>query len=849
MKRRKQVNGSLKLGEEMQYSLCRTRFPYGQSSMRPAKRSFKKVDPDPEEELSQKDLEGVDVIEDSPPTKIVPAPRPISAPKKINVGGVKTPSKIEVPKTDPAPKNAPKKVPTKTPTPKPKTVSTGKQPVPKKVILKKDPKPEADDQPKLDPKKIFTKVLKTKLAKIYKAHERNEIELESKSEVQNFLEGLPKPGSREYAALDSQVQGVINLAYHKAESTIRFLIVDSDLSGKARFELCQYSKDQFLSNFTDLIRHLVDVLGMKQSQGPEMVLLYEALVSSKLLSSAQKMELAQKLYSRGQLGASLEGFEIVASDSSAEWRDRLEASKFLLVGDDPEKHELAQEVLSEIVADPKTMVILADPSDEGGEGSRSSASDDGAEDDFFSSSSEDDRLPDFLRDSDDDERSEGEGEGESDGGDQAESSGDIFSKQKKAMDPAKLEKKKADREAKKQARDYEKWEEATKVRYTIISDFLSTITQINKHTRKRKIIPAIATRTFGKKLIPADGLEMKEFVLPISIIFVRDPTNHIRSRIMACSIMYECGDESTKTEAYEFLMGVGKDTSFSEDERADALDKITFLAGDRDKEKTAARKLLMDLGTESQDSGFKNKIKTIYNNSQNVHDDTVNSAVLEFIDKFDPYKEIHAFSEVESEIAALYQTYGTSAGDVKKARSAIYRCFIDHSRFGSDNWTVKKIFCYIWSLVQDYRESKKIKVDGKLLKGAAVADLLEKRFVEALIEMGDTCTTGHVSRLTQVMDGFGLEIRISYRDQIKSNVSGRIQALVRDEPDEAVRDQLALGAMDDADPDSRKIYRKWMETKLNLLVKELWKEFSAVKGMKKQEFDEAFGEAAQELLA
>lgn len=820
--------------------------PYGQSSMRPAKRSFKKVDPDPGEELSQKDLEGVDVIEDLPPTKIVPAPRPISAPKKINVGGVKTPSKIEVPKIDPAPK----KVPTKTPTPKSKTVSTGKQPVPKKVIPKKEPKPEADDDPKLDPKKIFTKTLKTKLGKIYKAHERNEIELENKTEVQNFLEGLPRPGSKEYAVLDAQIQGVINLAYHKAESAIRFLIVDSDLSGKARFELCQYAKDQFPSNFTELVRHLVDVLGLKQSQGPEMVLLYEALVSSKLLSSAQKMELAQKLYSRGQLGASLEGFEIVASDPSAEWRDRLEASKFLLVGDDSEKHELAQEVLSEIVADPKTMVILADPSDVDVEGSRSSASEDGAEEDFFSSSSEEDQLPDFLRDSDDDRDSNEDRAGaESDEEKSSEESGDIFSKQKKAMDPAKLEKKKADREAKKQARDYRKWEEATNVRYSIISDFLSSITQINRHTRKRKIIPAIITRTFGKKLIPCDGLEMKEFVLPISIIFVRDPTNHIRSRIMACSIMYECGDESVKTEAYQFLMGVGADTTFSEDERADALDKITFLAGDRAEEKTAARKLLMDLGTESQDTGFKNKIKTIYNNSQNVHDDTVNSAVIDFINSFDPYKEIHSFSEVESEIAALYQTYSTSASDIKKARSAIYRCFIDHSRFGNDAWPVKKIFCYIWSLVQDYRESKKIKVDGKLLKGAAVADLLEKRFVEALIEMGDTCTTGHVSRLAQVMDGFGLEIRISYRDQIKSNVSGRIQALVRDEPDEAIRDQLALGAMDDADADSRKIYRKWMEGKLNLLVKELWKEFSTVKGMKKAEFDEAFGEAAKELLA
>lgn len=797
--------------------------------MRPAKRSFKKVDP---EELSEKDLEKVDIIveNDSPARKVVPAPRPVSTPKRVIVGLATTQSKQPLPKT-----------PSEKVTPRATTKVTSKQPVPKKVIPKSEPKPEKG--PKLDPKKIFTKDLRSKLAEIYKAHERNEIDLQSKDEVERFLKGIPHPKSPEFAALDQKVQGIINLAYHKAESTIRYLIVDSDLSGKARFELCQYSKEKFPINFTELVRHLVDVLGLKQSQGPEMTLLYEALVSSNLLTSAQKMELAQKLYSRGQLGSSLEGFVLVASDSGADWKDRLEASKFLLVGDDPDKHELSQEVLSEIIADPRTMVILADPKDQG-EGSRSSASDSGAEDDFFSDSSSEDDLPDFLRDSDDEASEEPEVHSLP----EKEEVKDIFSK-KKVDDPAKIERRKAAKEAKKQARDYEKWEEATKVRYAIISDFLSSITQINRHTKKRTVLPAIFTRTFGKKLIPAEGLDMKDFVLPLSIIFVRDPSNHIRSRIMASSIMYERGDPSVKTEAYEFLMSIGTDSSFSEDERADALDKITFLAGDRVEEKTAARKLLMDLGTESADVSLKNKIKTIYNNSQNVHDDTVHGVVLDFINKFDPYKEVHSFAEVESEIAALYQQYSTPQSDIKKARSAIYRCFIDHSRFGNDDWPVKKIFCYIWTLIQEYRETKKVKIDDKTLKGGAVADLLEKRFVDALIEMGDTCTTGHVSRLAQVMDGFGLEIKISYRDQIKSNVSGRIQALVRDEPDETVRDMLSIGVMDDADESTRKAYRKWMEVKLNLLVKELWGEFSKVKGIKKSEFDEAFAEAAKELLS
>lgn len=738
--------------------------------------------------------------------------RPLTVPKKISLAPTKKVQTKTLTKSSDGPKNpdGPKNTVTKVP-PKP------------------SPKKEDDFVPPKPKKIILDQVMRDRLRKILKDINKGSTELRNVSEIESYLKGLPASGTKEYNSLDFEVQGIINAAYHKAESMTTILVTDSDLTGKSRFELCKFSKRIFPAHFNELIQNLVDVFGYKKDQEPEMITLYDLLFASDMIPGNQKMKLALKLYAKGYLMSSFEGFKIVAQDPNVDWKDRLEACKFLLVGDEPELHSLSQEVLCSLVSDDKTLVIIEDPKGDLGEGSRSSASEDGGEEDFFSSDSSEE-LPDFLRES----LSHSEAE--------EESSGDIFIKKKVKVDPKKREKLLASREAKKRALEDEKWKQATMERYNIIADFLKSVKKIIRKTKKVYYIPAILARNFSNKLIPAEGINLKEFITPVSIIFYNDPKNHIRQRIMACSIVYECGDQTSQKEAFKFLMSVGSNNNYSEDERADAIDKITLYAGKRKDEKSAAYKLLMEIGTSSKDTSVISRIKTIYNNSQNVHDDSVTGAVLEFIDTFDPFKEIYTFVEVESQL-----TY-PEGQDAKKCRAAIYRCSIDHAKFGEEGWTVKKIFCYVWSLIQEYRDVKKVDVEGKSMKGEKVADLLEKRFVDALVEMGDTCTTGHVARLVGVMEGFGLTITISYKTQIKANVSGRIMALVRDEPNEETKEILELGVMEDCPEDIKQKYRKWMKSKLDLIVKELWKEFSAVK-IKKTDFDEAIGEATKELMS
>jgi hypothetical protein len=59
-------------------------------------------------------------------------------------------------------------------------------------------------------------------------------------------------------------------------------------------------------------------------------------------------------------------------------------------------------------------------------------------------------------------------------------------------------------------------------------------------------------------------------------------------------------------------------------------------------------------------------------------------------------------------------------------------------------------------------------------------DELWKRFDQELLDMVNTCTTGVVSRLINVLSGWGgFQIQISFKDQIKSNFAGRLNAFAR----------------------------------------------------------------------
>jgi hypothetical protein len=78
----------------------------------------------------------------------------------------------------------------------------------------------------------------------------------------------------------------------------------------------------------------------------------------------------------------------------------------------------------------------------------------------------------------------------------------------------------------------------------------------------------------------------------------------------------------------------------------------------------------------------------------------------------------------------------------------------------------------------------------------AFKDMLLERLVEELIDMADTCSSGHANRLVNVFSGVdGFIMDIGWRSQIESNISGRLTAKARVAIDKTAREKAEKKAI------------------------------------------------------
>lgn len=258
---------------------------------------------------------------------------------------------------------------------------------------------------------------------------------------------------------------------------------------------------------------------------------------------------------------------------------------------------------------------------------------------------------------------------------------------------------------------------------------------------------------------------VKRFQVGVCRSFFEEKKNNLRSRIIIGKFLlssFLCDQEAKNTVEQEFL-SISEDTGIEYNRRADAVDCI--LSSLNNDVRTRAKVVLRSLGFGER------KIATLYDNAQNVHNEGVEKSVGEAL-KFLSSIEIRVnLSETEikkAENAVVGLVLGTDEKSIEK-RSRITLAFdrihLDKTLYGEMNLTLSRIFMLVWSYVLLHKSK----------------DDILKRLVEELDEMSDTCSSGFVSRLVNVISGFGdFSLTISWRDQIIANFSGRLNAKVRD---------------------------------------------------------------------
>ncbi len=351
-------------------------------------------------------------------------------------------------------------------------------------------------------------------------------------------------------------------------------------------------------------------------------------------------------------------------------------------------------------------------------------------------------------------------------------------------------------------------------RYKIIAGFISK-TGINTMMNMIKL------------RIPYD----EEFVYGLQTNFFYNDQNAVRERILSGQHMLqmEIVEQKEKVDIGNILIEIAQDKRLEDNIRADTADVVLRLC--KGEQKKDARQIIVDLGydvTKNKKTGsLMDHVHTIYNDSQNIHEFT--DQIDRFIEKIinETNIQVKPYHEVYQDVSSIVRNIITDKENMLKAYNALNRINIDTAKFTKHKVTLAEIFVHVWARIQNYT-NEEIRVN------------LEERLVEELIDMGDTCSSGHSGRFVNVLSTYDETLKISWDEQIKANVTGRMNARIRDCPDQNIRAHLAMAQSELADKEDRKVYIKFIQETLPELKAELYKEFVGEGYITKEEFEKVF---------
>ena len=175
--------------------------------------------------------------------------------------------------------------------------------------------------------------------------------------------------------------------------------------------------------------------------------------------------------------------------------------------------------------------------------------------------------------------------------------------------------------------------------------------------------------------------------------------------------------------------------------------------------------------------------KTVYSDSQNVHDSNINKSVIKTLENlFDKYKHLFTLNEINGRSTDDKQKFEYKSSVLNEIREILVVKFPDKKDL------INSSIEYIIKSTAIFGERELSMVDGLISIWYWICDHkdhveLEKRLLEELKEMKGMCTTGHIARLMNIIQGFtedeNLTIRISNDAQcfavIKQYLNNQLQ--------------------------------------------------------------------------
>ena len=276
-------------------------------------------------------------------------------------------------------------------------------------------------------------------------------------------------------------------------------------------------------------------------------------------------------------------------------------------------------------------------------------------------------------------------------------------------------------------------------------------------------------------------------------IFFKNETNDITLRLLSAQYLYQ-NNLLQKEHQYieDTLFYISENTETDYNIRADATDILLKYSNNKEK----AKSIILKLGKEDHVSGKTNKVRTIFENAQNVHYNEFEKSVNEGIDFLNtiPTMKINDmeidFEYIKNEIIKIISKSNRSKvtpdktdnhsqdnkdfsidkiSNFEKIKISLNRIDIDRALYSKYNCTLAGILIKVWTYIFDKERDQEQQKE------------MTWRLFQELEDMAGICSTGFAERIVNVISGFGdFNFRISWEEQIVSNFSGRLNKRARD---------------------------------------------------------------------
>lgn len=321
----------------------------------------------------------------------------------------------------------------------------------------------------------------------------------------------------------------------------------------------------------------------------------------------------------------------------------------------------------------------------------------------------------------------------------------------------------------------------------------------------------------------------KEYLDYLYLTFFRLPPDE---RHCILSAQYLLNNALMVDEVEGKILRIAENNALEHVIRADAADVLLRIGSEKVKAFAAA--IITELGQNMS------ALPTISSNRENVH--LVDESVKEFLLVLGSFpltvvqKDGIERSRSFEDVIGIIHNMPIYEPNKEKINSSLLRIQLDQLIYPGSQ-LLSGIFMRIFQCVEKHPDR----------------ELLMQRLMEELIDMADTCSTGHANRLVNTFSGIGMNglfLRVPWKDQIESNIAGRLTARAKIAIDTQTRADFArkgiMPSVEELKTIDEEFREKVLEEMMNLKVEDRvhWNRFlrDVVAGLREEMLKEFVGE-------